>query len=80
MLDLKHLLIEAKQRVPEFLLTLEAENEPYLNIGGRFGYNSLLEIHIYFWTLFECYTLFSFSVFVCLPELFLITAINLYYE
>lgn len=37
LLDLKHLLIEAKQRVPEFLLTLEAENEPYLNIGGEIG-------------------------------------------
>ena len=36
MMDLKHLLIEAKQQVPEFLLEMEAENEQYLNIGGTY--------------------------------------------
>jgi len=36
LLDLKHLLIEAKQKVPEFLATLQSENEKYLNIGGEY--------------------------------------------
>ena len=36
LLDLKHLLIEAKQKVPPFLATLESEQEKYLNmIGGE---------------------------------------------
>jgi ATP-dependent RNA helicase DDX41 len=34
LLDLKHLLIEAKQKVPPFLATLESEEERYLNLGG----------------------------------------------
>ncbi|KAG1656000.1 putative ATP-dependent RNA helicase DDX41 [Nymphon striatum] len=39
LLDLKHLLMEAKQRVPPFLLALESENEKYLELGGKlFGY------------------------------------------
>ena len=33
LLDLKHLLIEAKQKVPPFLATLESEEERYLNLG-----------------------------------------------
>ncbi|ESO04877.1 hypothetical protein HELRODRAFT_78123, partial [Helobdella robusta] len=37
LLDLKHLLIEAKQVVPEFLATMETETEQYLNIGGEVG-------------------------------------------
>ena len=38
-MDLKHLLIEAKQKVPAFLCELENENEKYLSIGGeRFSY------------------------------------------
>jgi len=36
LLDLKHLLIEAKQRVPAFLATLQSDNEQYLNIGGEY--------------------------------------------
>jgi len=32
---LKHLLIEAKQKVPDFLANLQSENEQYLNIGGK---------------------------------------------
>jgi len=36
LLDLKHLLIEAKQKVPEFLANLQSENEQYLNIGGMY--------------------------------------------
>ena len=32
LLDLKHLLIEAKQQVPPFLATLESEEEKYLNL------------------------------------------------
>lgn len=34
LLDLKHLLIEAKQKVPPFLASLQPENEQYLDIGG----------------------------------------------
>ena len=37
MLDLKHLLIEAKQRVPEFLALLTSDKEQYLNIEGEVG-------------------------------------------
>ena len=36
LLDLKHLLIEAKQKVPEFLAVIHDENEQYLNIGGMY--------------------------------------------
>ncbi|KAI1305779.1 ATP-dependent RNA helicase abstrakt [Halotydeus destructor] len=35
LLDLKHLLIEAKQPVPEFLLALESEQEQYLHMGEQ---------------------------------------------
>ena len=35
LLDLKHLLIEAKQKVPPFLAALESENEKYLKMGGK---------------------------------------------
>lgn len=34
LLDLKHLLIEARQKVPLFLAELESENERYLQLGG----------------------------------------------
>jgi len=34
LLDLKHLLIEAHQKVPLFLSELESENEKYLQLGG----------------------------------------------
>lgn len=34
LLDLKHLLIEARQKVPMFLAELESENEKYLQLGG----------------------------------------------
>ncbi|XP_046572583.1 probable ATP-dependent RNA helicase DDX41 [Haliotis rubra] len=37
LLDLKHLLIEAKQKVPAFLATLSSESEKYLDIGGEIG-------------------------------------------
>ena len=37
LLDLKHLLIEAKQNVPPFLAELEADSEKYLDIGGESG-------------------------------------------
>lgn len=36
LLDLKHLLIEAKQKVPSFLAQLQSENEKYLDLGGKF--------------------------------------------
>ncbi len=35
LLDLKHLLIEAKQPVPPFLLQLESDKERLLDIGGK---------------------------------------------
>ena len=35
LLDLKHLLIEAKQKVPPFLLSIQPDNERLLDIGGR---------------------------------------------
>lgn len=34
LLDLKHLLIEAKQKLPPFLLTLQAADDAWLEIGG----------------------------------------------
>lgn len=34
LLDLKHLLIEAKQKIPAFLAILQSESEQYLNVGG----------------------------------------------
>ncbi|XP_059471882.1 ATP-dependent RNA helicase abstrakt [Neocloeon triangulifer] len=37
LLDLKHLLIEAKQRVPLFLATMQSENEKYLDLGDERG-------------------------------------------
>ncbi|KAK2158390.1 hypothetical protein LSH36_171g03038 [Paralvinella palmiformis] len=37
LLDLKHLLIEAKQKVPPFLAALQSENEQYLDMGGEIG-------------------------------------------
>lgn len=36
LLDLKHLLIEAKQKVPLFLANLQSENEKYLDLGGTY--------------------------------------------
>lgn len=37
LLDLKHLLAEAKQKVPPFLAALEPENEELLNVGDERG-------------------------------------------
>lgn len=37
LLDLKHLLIEAKQKVPLFLANLQSENEKYLDLGDERG-------------------------------------------
>ncbi|XP_064604084.1 probable ATP-dependent RNA helicase DDX41 isoform X2 [Liolophura sinensis] len=37
LLDLKHLLREAKQNIPPFLATLQSESEKYLDIGGEVG-------------------------------------------
>lgn len=41
LLDLKHLLMEAKQKVPTFLAELCSENEKYLNVGGNFIHSLL---------------------------------------
>ena len=35
LLDLKHLLMEAKQKVPQFLATMQADSEIYLDVGGQ---------------------------------------------
>lgn len=35
LLDLKHLLIEAKQNVPPFLATLQSETEVFQDLGGN---------------------------------------------
>ena len=35
LLDLKHLLIEAKQKVPPFLATMGTEEEKFLNVGSK---------------------------------------------
>lgn len=37
LLDMKHLLLEAKQNVPPFLLALQSENEKYLELGEERG-------------------------------------------
>ena len=37
LLDLKHLLLEAKQRVPKFLLGYKSEMERFLGAGGVAG-------------------------------------------
>lgn len=37
LLDLKHLLIEANQKVPEFLAALQSESEKYLDLGDERG-------------------------------------------
>lgn len=37
LLDLKHLLIEAKQKLPAFLAVLQSENEKYLDTGSEKG-------------------------------------------
>ena len=40
LLDLKHLLIEAKQKVPPFLAELQSESEKYLDLGGEYYFLS----------------------------------------
>lgn len=35
LLDLKHLLLEAKQKIPPVLAALQADNEEYLELGGK---------------------------------------------
>lgn len=37
LLDLKHLLLEAKQKIPPFLAQLQSENEKYLDLGDEKG-------------------------------------------
>lgn len=51
LLDLKHLLIEARQNVPLFLSELESENEKYLQLGGLnlvFNFFSMESIKVIF--------------------------------
>lgn len=54
LLDLKHLLMEANQKVPPFLAELCSENEKYLNLGGNKGV--------------ICVKCFRYSVFVCIAD------------
>jgi len=37
LLDLKHLLMEAKQKIPPVLGNLESQNDDYLELGGMQG-------------------------------------------
>ena len=50
LLDLKHLLMEAKQKVPPFLVEYASESEKYLDMGGTV----LIEV---LFTICVCYTL-----------------------
>lgn len=69
LLDLKHLLMEAKQKVPTFLAELGSENEKYLNLGGNFSLFFTLRVQDFarisfniltiFWTQFYFYNVFS---------------------
>jgi len=43
LLDLKHLLLEAKQSVPAFLATMMGDDEKYLDIGGKIHFSVLTE-------------------------------------
>lgn len=55
LLDLKHLLIEAKQQVPYFLATLQSENEKYLDLGGNILW------HLFIMIIFEILQKYLFS-------------------
>ena len=35
LIDLKHLLVEAKQKIPPVLAALESQNDEYLELGGK---------------------------------------------
>ena len=35
LIDLKHLLVEAKQRIPPVLAALKSQNDEYLDLGGK---------------------------------------------
>ena len=62
LMDLKHLLIEAKQQVPPFLATLETEEENFLNLqAGKFFLNHFFcEIDFYFQKFREINFFFNF--------------------
>lgn len=45
LLDLKHLLMEAKQKVPTFLAELCSESEKYLALGGK-KFETFLNINL----------------------------------
>ena len=40
LLDLKHLLMEAKQKIPPVLAALQVDNEKYLDLGGKWSFYS----------------------------------------
>ena len=62
LMDLKHLLIEAKQQVPPFLATLETEEENFLNLqaGKFFLKHFFCEIEFYFQKFREIKFFFQF--------------------
>ena len=62
LMDLKHLLIEAKQQVPPFLATLETEEENFLNLqaGKFFLKHFFCEIDFYFQKFREINFFFNF--------------------
>lgn len=67
LLDLKHLLMEAKQKVPPFLLELCSENEKYLNLGGS-NFSQIYFHKIVFFYIF--YQIFSRATLVLNHSIF----------
>lgn len=61
LLDLKHLLMEAKQKVPPFLLELCSENEKYLNLGGKIICTNLINYLFYFVSIEPCIIIFNLT-------------------
>jgi hypothetical protein len=62
LLDLKHLLIEAKQKLPYFLATLMSENEKYLDLGGTYIAFVVFYVGEFSWSfglLYACNVLFQ---------------------
>jgi len=70
LLDLKHLLMEAKQKVPPFLLELCSENEKYLNLGGKIIVSNLSIFYLMFISSFvvTIYILTNFNIFLALLQ------------
>lgn len=66
-MDLKHLLAEAKQKIPPFLAALEPENEELLNVGGKIIFEDIESL----WVRYPVYmgqTIDQFYILVFLDE------------